>query len=276
MDRLFTRREMLRAGVAGLLGSALAGFGKAEAHPAADFHFVVANDIHYVSDECGRWLERVIAKIRALPERPAFCVLAGDLSEHGERTELASVRAIFNALPMPVFNVIGNHDWRTPRMCDGFDAIFPRCRNYVFDACGWQFVCIDSTRGQRVFLSVVPEHTLNWLDATLPRLDRRKPTVVFTHFPLGPNFLRPVNADEVLERFARHDLREVFSGHWHGQSFRQEENVGLSTGRCCSRWRKNHDGSPAKGFVACSVRAGVVSRRFVEVPVSPGESAAQS
>ncbi len=256
---------MLRTGAAGLMGSLFAGFGSAKGTPAADFHFLVVNDIHYRDDQCGAWLEKVVAKMRSLREQPSFCVIAGDLSEHGETRELAAVSDIFGTLPMPVFNVVGNHDWRTPRDCGGFDEIFPRSRNYVFEAQGWQFVALDSTRGQRVFLSMVPEHSLRWLDSTLPKLDHRKPTILFTHFPLASNYLSPVNGNEVLRRFAPLDLREVFSGHWHGLSLHDRNGVALSTGRCCSRWRNNHDGSPAKGFVVCAVRGGAVSRRFVEV-----------
>jgi hypothetical protein len=41
----------------------------------------------------------------------------------------------------------------------------------------------------------------------------------------------------------------------------------LTTNRCCSNSRNNHDGSPEKGYFLCHAKGGKVSHRFVEVKV---------
>jgi hypothetical protein len=38
----------------------------------------------------------------------------------------------------------------------------------------------------------------------------------------------------------------------------------ITTDRCCARVRKNHDGSPEKGWFVCQAVNGEIKRRFVE------------
>ena len=101
---------------------------------------------------------------------------------------------------------------------------------------------------------------------TLPKLDRRKPTVLFTHFPLGAGVsMRPLNADDLLSRFLEFNLSAAFCGHYHGITERRLSAATISTGSCCSRIRGNHDGSKSKGWFVCRAKAsGDVQRRFVE------------
>ena len=108
--------------------------------------------------------------------------------------------------------------------------------------------------------------TLRWLDDLLPKLDPRRPTVVFTHFPLGPKVThRPLNADEVLKRFKEHNLRAVFGGHFHGFTERKLRETILTTNRCCSLTKGNHDGTKEKGYFLCHAQDGRITRKFVEV-----------
>jgi hypothetical protein len=165
---------------------------------------------------------------------------------------------------MPLFVTIGNHDYDEGDRRAAFEEIFPRSINYRFDHRGWQFVGLDSTQGQQVFYTRVQDASLSWLDDTLPHLDRNRPTVLLTHFPLGPRVIcRPLNAPAVLERFGKHNLRAVLNGHWHGYSKRLIGSVALTTNRCCSWWRKNNDGSPDKGYFLCRANADMtVTRQF--------------
>jgi hypothetical protein len=54
--------------------------------------------------------------------------------------------------------------------------------------------------------------TFQWMDDNLKRLDRKKPTVLFTHIPVGervPAIGRSKNGEEMLARFKEFDLRAV-------------------------------------------------------------------
>jgi hypothetical protein len=42
----------------------------------------------------------------------------------------------------------------------------------------------------------------------------------------------------------------------------------LTTNRCCSFRRANHDGTKEKGFFLCRAKDGKIERKFVEVKVA--------
>ncbi len=274
--RRLSRREALgRLGAGALLAAGLgpgawglrAGKGESKG-----FRFIAVNDTHCMSPECGPWLERAVRRMKE--EAPDFCLHCGDLTEHGEAERLATVREVFKGLRAPLHPVPGNHDYLTQTDRSPYERLFPGRINYWFEHCGWQFVGLDTTEGQRYEKTMIQPATFRWLDRTLPRLDSRKPTVIFTHFPLGEAVkMRPGNAEEALVRFQGFNLRAVFCGHWHGYTLRTAGEAFAVTNQCCALRRSNHDRSPARGFFVCEAREGVVSYRFVECRLTPAEEA---
>jgi 3',5'-cyclic AMP phosphodiesterase CpdA len=262
----FDRRQLLRWGAGGLLAAGLwPGALRARgADTGGDFSFAVVNDLHYNDERCGPWFEGLVRHLKARPEPIDFCLLAGDLAERGKPEQFAPVRDIFRALGRPVHVVIGNHDYRTAEDRRPFEEAFPSSLNHHFDHKGWQFVGLDTSEGTKAVVAAQPP-TLQWLDATLPRLDGKRPTVVFTHFPLGPMVIcRVTNAGDVLGRFKDYNLQAVFSGHYHGFTERRLGATVLTTNRCCSFFRPNHDRSKEKGYFLCRARDGRLERSFVE------------
>lgn len=262
------RREWLRrsAGALLTLGVWPGRLRAADNGRGGTFRFVVINDAHFQSPRCPAWFDRVRASIRAHDPRPEFCLMVGDLAEHGIRGELNSMRDVLRALPMPFHAVIGNHDYITDADRSAWDAIFPNSLNYQFEHRGWRFVGLDSSEGRKWENTRVQAATFQWLEAELRKLDRAAPTVVFTHFPLGvlvPS--RPINADDVLERFKEFNLVAVFNGHFHGYTERKFGRTTLTTNRCCAISRANHDGSLEKGYFLCTASEGQIRREFIEV-----------
>jgi len=244
-------------------------------HVPADgsFRFVVVNDTHCQSTECGTYLDGLVRQMKQ--EKADFCLHAGDLTDRGQTEYLGMVRDVFRHHRLRMFPVIGNHDWLTPTNRRPYVEMFPLRLNYYFRHEGWQFIGLDSTAGQSYDQTRISESTLRALDDYLPRLSKSKPTVLFTHFPLGVGTrYRPANADAVLDRFLGFNLRAVFSGHWHGFTERTLGEVELTTNRCCALKRENHDGTREKGYLVCTVREGRLTRRFVEYKSrSPGNEA---
>jgi 3',5'-cyclic AMP phosphodiesterase CpdA len=264
-DPRLSRRAALKATAGALLTWGLwPGALRADNRaPAGSFRFVVVNDTHHQSPECSRWLEGVVRRMKA--DRPAFCLLAGDLAEQGAQSDLEAVRRVFRDLRAPVYPVIGNHDYRAQTDRAAYEKVFPKRLNYSFRHGGWQFVGLDTSEGTRYEKTRVSPETFAWLDKNLKRLDPRRPTVLFTHFPLGDGVkYRPLNADELLERFREFNLQAAFSGHFHGFTERQAGGATLTTNRCCALKRGNHDGTKEKGWFVCEARAGRLTRRFVE------------
>ncbi len=266
--RSLTRREALRLGAGALLTAGLwPGALRAADADSGDFHFLVVNDLHYVDHHCGDWLARVLRQMKGHAEKPEFCLVAGDLSEEGRAEPLAAVRDVLKGLGLPTYVVIGNHDYLTQEDRRAYEELYPKRLNYSFEHRGWQFVGLDTTEGQLARGTAVQPETLHWLDDKVPKLDKNRPTVVFTHFPLGPwTPGQPTNALKTLDRLRDHNLRAVFSGHWHGFTERRVRAITLTTNRCCSFRRANHDGTKEKGYFLCRAHDGKVSRTFVEVP----------
>ena len=231
-----------------------------------DFRFVAINDTHYLTPECGQWLERVMTLIRA--EKPEFCLHIGDLVDKASPEAHAAMKEILSKLDLPVYVQIGNHDYVAQNDRSTYEANFPERINYRFEHRGWQFVSVDSTEGKHFEKTVISEETFRWVDAELPKLDRARPLVLFTHFPLADGVkMQPLNANAFLERFRDHNLQAVFNGHFHGYTEHPFHNALVTTNRCCALKRDNFDGTKEKGFFVCEANAGRVTRRFVQVPV---------
>lgn len=266
--RSMSRRAMLRTSAASLLAAGCwPGSLEAEADAApGEFWFLAVNDLHYVDQRCGKWFESVVRQMKGHAEKIDFCLAAGDLTEHGTAKEHGPMREVLQALGFPCYVVIGNHDYRTQTDRKAYDDCHPDRTNYHFEHRGWQFLGLDSSDGVKYQKVAASPQTLRWLDDTLPKLGKKKPTVVFTHFPVGPLVIyRLTNADDLLDRFKEFNLQAVFSGHFHSFTERKVAAVTLTTNRCCSFARNNHDGTKEKGYFLCHARDGKITRKFIEV-----------
>lgn len=258
-----TALEQLSAGALLSLGLWPGALRADNETPDGSFRFLSINDTHCMSKECGAYLEGVVAQMRQA--NAEFCLHGGDLTENGARNYHETVKDIFSALPGAMYPVIGNHDYVTQSDRHAYTQTFPLRVNYYIHHRGWQFVGLDTTDGLRYEKTDIQPATFEWLRDYLPRLNKRKPTVVFTHFPLGAGVnYRPSNADALLDRFRDFNLQAVFNGHYHSFTERQSAGVTITTNRCCALKRTNHDGTKEKGYFICEAKEGRVTRQFVE------------
>src|SRR6185436_21027641 len=126
-------------------------------------------------------LERVRASVLAQSPRPEFCLMVGDLAEHGTPAELGPMRDTLRSFGMPYHAVPGNHDYLSDTDRSAWDKLFPRQLNYHFEHRGWQFIGLDSTEGTKWQDTTIQSATLRWTDDLLSKLDPATPTVLFTH-----------------------------------------------------------------------------------------------
>jgi predicted MPP superfamily phosphohydrolase len=259
-----SRRGALRHLSAGSLLTLGLWPGCVHASDSSSFRFLVINDTHYMSPECGVWLEAVVRQMKT-HGKVEFCLFAGDLTDLGRREHFAAVHDIFRGLGVPFFVVIGNHDYSAQDDRSAYRAFFPNQINYRFQHRGWQFVGLDTTEGLRYEGTTIQAATFQWLDEQLPKMDKQRPMVILTHFPLGPDVTyRPRNADDLLDRFRAYNLQAVFSGHFHGFTERKVGHAALTTNRCCALKRANHDKTREKGYFLCTASEGRIVRTFVE------------
>ena len=271
LDAAMTRREALgRLSLGSLLALGLwPGAVRADNQPGGKaFTFVVINDTHCLSAECLTYLAGAVQAMKAAT--PAFCLHAGDLTEKAEGPWMAGARDTLAKLAVPVYTVPGNHDHASQTDRKSYEETFPNRINYWFGHEGWQFVCLDTTEGQHFKDTRIAPATFSWLDENLSRLNPRQPTVVLTHFPLGAGTkMRPLNAEDLLARFAEFNLQAVYCGHYHGFTEHPFRQAAVTTNRCCSLKRDNHDGTKEKGFFVCQTADGHVQRQFVEYKPKP-------
>ena len=270
------RRDALRhlsAGTLLTLGLWPGTLRAAENGLGGSFRFVVINDTHYLTKECGEYVNGVVTEMKKV--KPEFCLHCGDVTDKGEGPHFEAAKEVFGGLGKPFYPVIGNHDFLTQTDGRAYAEVFPKRLNYYFDHAGWQFVGLDTSEGQHFEKTLIQPETFRWLEDELPRLSKQKPTVLFTHFPLGADVkYRPANADALLDRFREFNLLAVFSGHYHSFTERKAGGTVLTTNRCCSLQRGNHDGTKEKGFFLCTASVGGLAREFVEYkPVLPAKPA---
>lgn len=268
--RKTSRREFLRLSAGALLAAGIAPgcarFGDA-GKGQGDFTFAVINDAHFHTPKCPEFYARVRQSLINLPRRPEHVLFAGDLVEGGSKRELGAMKEMLTSFKAEWHVVPGNHDYITQTDRSSYDDVFPNSLNYSFEHRDWQFVALDSTEGKKADKTKIQPHTLAWARDNAPRLDRKKPTVIFTHFPLGPTApKRPLNADELLAPFLHLNIAHVFGGHHHGFTERTLDQRVFVTNRCCAISRPNHDKTTEKGYFLCTASAGKVTRTFIEIP----------
>jgi hypothetical protein len=257
-----TRREALR-----LTGAALFLAPWTAVADDGSFEFIAVNDTHYIDDGCRPFQANVVRQMRADAPKAEFVCHAGDVADRGGVPALTAMRNLFSEAALPLHPVPGNHDFITGTDRTGYDAVFAGKLNYSFVHAGWQFLAFDTTQGTDFSETKVSPATIAWLDEQCGKLDLKMPTFAFTHFPLGEGVeMRPLNADAVIERLLKFNLKWVHCGHWHGESLNPVGQAKLTTSRCCARLRANRDGSPLKGWHVYQAAAdGTLARRFVTV-----------
>jgi hypothetical protein len=268
-QKQYSRRELMRWSASALLAAGLwpghLGLAADKAASGA-LDFFVINDLHVIDKADGPWLERVVGTMKEQKAKPAFCMIAGDLAEDGTAEQFGIVNDAFGALGVTIYSVPGNHDYTKAQKRDAYEQARPKSLNYTFEHAGWQFVALDSTDGTKAKCATL-KPTLDYLDAALPKLDKAKPTVLITHFPLGPKVTnRSTNADALLDRFKPYNLRAVFGGHYHAYTATTLREIPIKTNRCCSLKKGNHDGTKEKGYFLCSAKDGLVTPTFVQMP----------
>jgi 3',5'-cyclic AMP phosphodiesterase CpdA len=255
---------MLRALAIAGAGTLLRPPARLSAQPEA-FRFLVVNDVHHANADCNPFLRGLVQQMTS--HGPVdFCLIVGDIADVGRPESFMAVREAFAGLGAPIYTVPGNHDNDVEKTTRLYEQAFPGRLNYTFAHRGWQFIGLDSTDAEKFEKTRVGDPALAWLDRTLPSLDRSRPTVLFTHFPLAEGVnLRPLNAGDVLARFSGFPLRAIFNGHFHARIERRHADIPIVTNACCSRMRDNHDGSLEEGYLLCTAAAnGRLDWEFVE------------
>jgi Icc protein len=186
-----------------------------------DIHLGQQGELRYGANLHER-LARCIDDINARHADAALCVFTGDLTETGEASSYADLKAALQALSVPYRLLPGNHDKRANLV-----AAFPKCAD---GESGFVQSVYATEEGSLLFLDTLAEGRvagelcegrLAWLDARLNEAAGR-PAYIFMHHPpieLGLAQLDPLGLEQP-ERFLgllrRHgNAGHIFFGHVH-------------------------------------------------------------
>ena len=190
--------------------------------------FVVMSDLHLVGPgEVSHGLDteaRMREAVRNVNEQHGdfdFCVLAGDLADHGEIPAYEVLKDVIAELKIPAHITLGNHDHR-----DRFKEVFGRGHDdenghiqKVIDAKGYRVILLDSSEPE-AHHGVLCAKRLAWLEARLGEATDRPVMIVIHHHAndlhTEVDRIKLGEADDFVQIVKRHpDVRQIIAGHVH-------------------------------------------------------------
>jgi outer membrane protein assembly factor BamB len=163
-------------------------------------------------------LKALVAEAIGSPNRPAFIIDTGNITETGRPAEFERFRQALSPLDgagIKFYAVPGNHDVRwSPDGKEAFTHAFGKPYQ-SFDYGGTHFILLDTT--------VLLEHwghldksELDWLTKDVKRVKPETPVFLFMHHWIGreaPSQRMIDNENELLPLLRGHNLVAIFTGH---------------------------------------------------------------
>lgn len=192
----------------------------------SDLHIKSNGKPAYGRVDTAAYLRRCIAQLGALDPRPDAVLITGDLVDFGDADEYRFLRGLLDALPMPYYLCIGNHDGR-----DALREVFsdheylkqhPRFVQYAVELGALRVVVLDTQDPPHGGGRLCDER-LAWLEATLADAPP-KPTLLAMHHPpfacgiehMDVQNLAAPDAAKLAAIVARHpEIERVLCGHVH-------------------------------------------------------------
>lgn len=204
--------------------------------------FIVMSDLHLVGPgEVSHGLDteaRMREAVRSVNEQHSdfdFCVLAGDLADHGEIPAYEVLKDVVADIKIPVHIMLGNHDHR-----DRFKVVFGNGHDdenghiqKVIDTKGHRVILLDSYEPGAVH-GVLCAQRLRWLEARLDEAMDRPIIIVIHHqandLHTDADLSKLDKAGDFIEIVKRHpDVRQIIAGHVHFASSGTYQGLPFST-----------------------------------------------
>jgi 3',5'-cyclic-AMP phosphodiesterase len=245
----------------GLPGARVFGQDTRKAGPN-DFSFVQISDSHIgFGKEPNRdvvgTLQAVVAKINALPHRPAFVLHTGDLTHLAKPVEFDTVAEVLNGVKAKVLYVPGEHDFDgddNKRYLERFGKDTMGTGWHSFDHNGTHFVGLvnvaNAKSGSMAGLGLIGNEQLQWLAKDLAGVANSTPVVVFAHVPLWAIYAKwgwgTQDAERALQLLKRFGSVTVLNGHIHQVMQKVEGKVVFHTARSTA-FPQNEPGKGSPG-----------------------------
>ena len=172
------------------------------------FAFCGDPHMHSTGDGCFNDLDKAI-KLNQI----RFVVFGGDLTSFGEESEYRNFINHCNALTVPWYPALGNHDFCNSGWAYYWKFLGPS----VYSFCGGnaKFVVIDSASGK------IGLNQMEWIQEQL-KSNKQPLLFVISHMPIYGNLYSNYKFPETEEKqqlialFEKYKVNVVLQGHWHG------------------------------------------------------------
>ncbi len=209
------------------------------------FTFVQISDSHLGFDkpanpDARATLVEAIAKVGALPGKPAFMFHTGDITHAAKPQQFDDAAEIIRGARLDVRYTPGEHDILDPATQKAYLERFGAGATgggwYAFDHGGVHFVSLVNVVDLKTNgLGSLGADQLAWLDSDLRGLSASTPIVVFAHIPLwmiAPDWgWGTEDGAQALQRLARFGSVTVLNGHIHQLMQKVEGSVTFHTAR---------------------------------------------
>jgi len=231
--------------MSGGLASSVLATGAEAAPRAGELDFVQISDTHVGFDKAANpdalgTLREAIARINALPRRPAFAVHTGDITHLSKAEQFDTADQMLKGLNMPVLFTPGEHD----TMDEGQGKLFLDRHGAgtkgtgwrSFDAAGVHFVgLVNVVNLNPNGAGRLGDDQIAWLEDDIAGLSSSTPVVVYAHMPLfdvyDPWGWSTSDAAAALEPLRRFGSVTVLNGHIHQVISKTEGGIVFHTAR---------------------------------------------
>jgi 3',5'-cyclic AMP phosphodiesterase CpdA len=218
--------------------------GEAQAQEASGLTFLQISDSHMGFDRPANpnvngTLGEAIAKIKALPQKPAFMLHTGDITHLSKPAEFDDADRIISDARLDVHYVPGEHD-----VIDEDQKLYRERYGrgakgagwYSFDANGVHFVGLVNVVNLKAGgLGNLGNEQLAWLEDDLKARSASTPVVVFAHIPLWTVYPQwgwgTEDSERALGFLRRFGSVTVLNGHIHQVMQKVEGTVAFHTAR---------------------------------------------
>jgi 3',5'-cyclic AMP phosphodiesterase CpdA len=215
---------------------------RAVAADTAGLSFLQISDSHVGFDKPANpnakgTLEEAIAKVKALPVKPAFMIHTGDITHLSKLGEFDDADHIISQSRLDVHYVPGEHDFLDEDVKlyrERYGRGSKGAGWYSFDANGVHFIGLVNVVNLKAGgLGNLGGEQLEWLEADLRDRSASTPIVVFAHIPLWAVY--PTwgwgtdDAAQALGYLKRFGSVTVLNGHIHQVMQKIEGNVAFHT-----------------------------------------------
>ena len=219
--------------------------GSAQAAESSGFTFLQISDSHVGFDKAANpnalgTLQEAIAKIKALPNKPAFMLHTGDITHLSKPKEFDDAAQVIGSVGLDVHYVPGEHDNLDEVPLKSYLERYGKNTKgtgwYSFDQKGVHFIGLNNVMDLKAGgMGKLGPEQLAWLADDVKGLSASTPIVVFAHIPLWTISKEwgwgTDDSEQALSMLKRFGSVTVLNGHIHQLMQKVEGSVNFHTAR---------------------------------------------